>query len=400
MRTAAVTTDSWATSLETWTRSYFRGAAGDVAGTMDFAPRITRRPYTFYDLPVVMVVMTRHTAHLQTAILHSLELLREATYGFRAVVVTDSATGAGFHDVDWTVEHILGEREWLAAREGNWLPHAADHVLWAQNIYGASIVLAPETPGQVQQAIVRLAERFQAADKVLATARGLAEEQSSAPENSVRAGLRGWWQDISDSADIAVLADEASALRLRISRGALPGVLLGQAGAEVTTFRGQAEAAEYSTAVLSWEARSTGGVAEPDAGAEGREARQAQRLQRWLHAAVMACAEELAQGGPSLWLEGGAAAGGPDLAADVAAEVAADRATELGEPPTVTPQPLDGTIDLRSSAVPGQAQADASSPVECRVHMSYSRSLDVQGEPSVVPVMLNRLRQIHLMAQA
>ncbi|HIW98657.1 MAG TPA: hypothetical protein H9871_00780, partial [Candidatus Nesterenkonia stercoripullorum] len=151
-------------------------------------------------------------------------------------------------------------------------------------------------------------------------------------------------------------------------------------------------------------ARSTGSVAEPDAGAEGREARQAQRLQRWLHAAVMACAEELAQGGPSLWLEGGAAAGGPDLAADVAAdvaaEVAADRATELGEPSTVTPQPLDGTIDLRSSAVPGQAQADASSSVECRVHMSYGRSLDVQGEPSVVPVMLNRLRQIHLMAQA
>ncbi len=423
---------------------------------MDFAPRITRRPHTFYDLPVVMVVMTRHTAHLHTAILHGLELVREATYGFRAVVVTDSATGSGFSDVDWTVEHILGEREWLAVREGNWLPYAADHVLWAQNFYGASLVLAPETYDQVQHAILRVGERFQAADKVLSTARDIAEERSSAPDGSVRPGLRGWWTELGESADVLVVAEQAAVLRLRVTRGALPGVLLGQAGAEVADFLTQADPAAYSTALLSWESHSAGvssaadgertstsGDAEWEAGGDGSgigaptagdawgaapgasaddgaeerngaprgergEQRQAERLQRWLHAAVLACSEELAAGGPALWLESGAAVSEPDVTGpDVTGPGmtspdlnAPDAADVSGNVPAAGPQPLDGVIDLRSGFSQVTDRGEAALPAAYRVHMSYGRALDVQGEPSALPAMLNRLRQIHLMSQA
>ncbi|OSM42025.1 hypothetical protein, partial [Nesterenkonia sp. PF2B19] len=196
---------SWSTSLEGWARARHGGSVLTVPSTLDFAPLGTLRPQTFYELPVVLAVMTRRTAPLHVALTRAVEVIREATYAFRAVVVTDVPTSAPIRTVDWTVEHVLGEADWAVLQEENWLPAAVDQLEWARRQYGASLVLAPETPEQVLEDVARVGAFTRAPEKILDTAAGLVREALPAsepppghpPSRSCRAGgtppvLTGW----------------------------------------------------------------------------------------------------------------------------------------------------------------------------------------------------------------
>ncbi|MFD5822077.1 hypothetical protein [Nesterenkonia xinjiangensis] len=190
------TTGPWTQTLEQWTRSRYGDAPVAVRGTMPFAPREAPKPRAFQRIPVVMIVLTRRSRHLHAGLCQAVELIREATYGFRAVVFTDDAASPAFGQVDWVVEHCLAEDSLHRLQPGkNWLETVGEHLTWAQREYGASLVLAPEDEESCLDAVRRIAVTFRAPAKIVETAVQRAQELVTRVEG-VRQGLRGWWGDL------------------------------------------------------------------------------------------------------------------------------------------------------------------------------------------------------------
>lgn len=246
MTKTEISSASWSTSLETWARGHYDGRPLTVSSTMDFAPLGTLRPRTFYELPVVLAVMTERTVRLHTAITRSLELIREATYAFRMVALSDDPTNDSLRAVDWSVEHVLGESAWRMIREDNWLPAAVDHLDWARRQFGASLVIAPETPAQVRTALQKVGVLAGAPRVIVDAAVGLADEaleraataaagerhehgQDLMPVVAERS-VRGWWNATSAvgaSRRVSLsLPREGKEIQVILHRGSAAGVLI------------------------------------------------------------------------------------------------------------------------------------------------------------------------------
>lgn len=381
-RTPSIRSTSWSTSLETWARGRHGDRVLTAPSTLDFAPTGTLRPQTFYGLPVVLVVLTRRSAPLHAALTDAAEIIREATYAFRAVAVTDTPAAEVIQAVDWTVEHLLGEVEWAALQETDWLPGAVDHLEWARRTYGASLVLAPETPEQLLEEISRLGAFAEAPEKVLDTAieraqerLGRSEEQESeggASGARRERGLRGWWaRALEDGAARRVLlegAPAAGALEVTVRRGDGAGVLIGLDPAAdpspapvLETALRTAPARGWSTVSIA-RAASTGATAENAAAIVGEDAAggAAEVAARLVRAGVRAAAEAVDPSGPALLL----------LGEDVAGEL------DLAE----VPEGLDGVVILRPGTV--------------EVAMGYAASTECT--PGQLPAVLERVRRIHL----
>ncbi|MDS2174054.1 hypothetical protein Q7C18_15220 [Nesterenkonia sp. CL21] len=186
----------WTRTLEQWTRARYRDAPVPVRDTLPFAPREAPKPKAFQKIPVVMIVLTRRTRHLHAGVCQAVEIIRESTYGFRAVVFTDDAVSPAFGAVDWAIEHCLPEDALHRLQPGkNWLETASDHLEWAQREYGASLVLAPDDEESAVEAVHRLAVAFRAPAKIVDSACERARAGFTAAAD-VRHGLRGWWETL------------------------------------------------------------------------------------------------------------------------------------------------------------------------------------------------------------
>lgn len=301
---AVVLASSWSAGLEAWARARWSEQMIPVGGTMDFAPLGTERPRAFFEVPVVILVMTRATAQLHRALFRAVELLRESTYGFRAVLFTDDVGVAESAEVDWTLEHTMSEDEWSRVSAENWLTQAAEHLAWAQRQYGASLVLAPETPEQVRAAVARLGAAFLAAEKVRRTAATLAEQEldglDETRELSSRRSrsVRGWWSQLGAGRS-TVRAEWGAGARLKLvidRRDPGEGLLVGPEGEAVEAFLSRGRESGFSTVTFEVE--------------QG----EAVDVQGGLETAIRAAVEVLGDSGPSLFVA--AAASNVDRAAD------------------------------------------------------------------------------------
>lgn len=345
---AVVSSSSWSAGLEAWAHGRWSEQMIPVGGTMDFAPLGTERPRAFFEVPVVIVVMTRATARLHRALSRAVELLRESTYGFRAVLFTDDVDVARSAEVDWTLEHTMAEAEWSQVSSENWLTQAAEHLAWAQLQYGASLVLAPQTPDQVRSAIARIGAAFLAAEKVRRTAASLAEEElqdlDQTQELSSRRtdSVRGWWSELrTGRSTVRVDLGAGARLKLVVDR-AEPGqgLLIGPAGSAVEGFCGAGREAGFSS--VCFEA----------------EQGEAASVQGGLETAIRAAVEVLGGAGPALFV--------------AAASSNVDRAADRG---------LDGVVRLG-----GQGGVH-------ELAMSYGSALDL--DPSQSVEVLTRLSRLH-----
>lgn len=298
---SVVPAESWSAGLEAWARARWSEQVIPVDTTMDFAPLGTQRPRAFFEVPVVILVMTRATRRLHRAMFRAVELLRESTYGFRAVLFTDEVSVFEAAEVDWALEHTMPEAQWSQISAQNWLVQASEHLAWAQRQYGASWVLAPETPDQVRAAVARLGAAFVAPEKVRQTAASLAEEEldglgeTMALSSRRVESLRGWWSQLgSGRSTVRVDVGVGDGARLRFvvdrpeSAGGAgdAGLLIGPHGAAVESFLGLGRQAGYAT--VSFE------VEEGDAAA----------VQGGLETAIRAAVEALGAGGPALFVAG------------------------------------------------------------------------------------------------
>lgn len=352
-----VPTESWSVSLESWARARHGEKVLTVPSTMDFAPLGTLRPQTFYELPVVLAVMTRRTASLHAALTRAVEIIREATYAFRAVVVTDVPTAEPIRTVDWTVEHLLGEADWAALQEQNWLPAAVDHLEWARRQYGASLVLAPETPYQVLAEVARVGAFTRAPEKILDTAGELARESlalhgagETAAEDAaggVEQSLRGWWVD---------------ALQDGITRRVRPG---GGFSAEVSALAGPgagvlvADGETAGQALQGWAAESGWTVARLT-GSGGTNPADVRLHQALVRAAGEGLLQAVQAAGPVLLI------------------------TDQADAQTTG---TDGVVVLQRPEAEGTGWT-------ARLQMSYGASTRIRA--AELPSALDRLRRIHL----
>ncbi|GAA1189658.1 hypothetical protein [Nesterenkonia xinjiangensis] len=352
----AASADSWSTSLETWARGRHGEKVLTVASTMDFAPLGTLRPQTFYELPVVMAVMTRRSASLHAALTRAVEIIREATYAFRMVVVTDVPTSAPVRTVDWTVEHLLGEADWAALQGENWLPAAVDHLEWARRQYGASLVLAPESPEQVLADIARVGAFSRAPEKIMSTAAELARQalpegpQAGGSASQEERALRGWWRGA---------LEDGLARQLDLGEGFTPTVtVIGGDSAGVIV----ADGVTAGEALQGWASESGWSVVR--IGRAEAAGPTAERLhQALLRAAGEGAARAVGAAGPLLLI------------------------TDQQQEEQPVPDGLDGVVVLHRPEEPGTGWS-------AELLMGYGASTRIRA--AELPTALDRLRRIHL----
>ncbi|OSM42176.1 hypothetical protein, partial [Nesterenkonia sp. PF2B19] len=268
----------WTETLEQRARARYGESPLEVQGTMPFAPREAPKPRAFQKIPVVMLVLTGRNRHLHDGVAQAVEIIREATYGFRAVVFTDDAASPALRQVDWALEHCLPEDSLHRMRpERNWLSVAADHLAWAQREYGASVVVAPEDVEGGLGAVRRIATAFRAPTKILETA--LARAQEAFTERPATwQGLRGHWAEVPVGASAPTVDWAGTPMRCEIHRAdqSTPehrGVLLhlgGQQPSEVLlTALDAARESGWSTLVMDASADAASAAAVGRAAGEG-----------------------------------------------------------------------------------------------------------------------------------
>ncbi|GAB3194115.1 hypothetical protein [Nesterenkonia suensis] len=324
--------------------------------TLDFAPLGTLRPHTFYDLPVVLAVVTRRSAPLHAALTRAVEIIREATYAFRLVAVTDVPTSAPIRTADWTVEHVLGEADWAALHEENWLPATVAHLEWARRQYGACMVLAPETDEQLLEEIARLGALSRAPEKIMSTAAELVEHALRDGQHPaeggprVEQGLRGWWQDAChDGLARTVELGAGLSSAVTVAPGASAGVLVADGTIAGEALQGWAAESGWSVA------RLRGPESAPPEG--GR-----------LHRALIRAAGEgvgraVGTAGPLLLI------------------------TDQPQDASAVPAGLDGAVVLHRPEEPGAGWS-------AELTMRYGASTRIRA--AELPSALDRLRRIHL----
>lgn len=149
-------------SLEQWAASYYQDLRLRPRRTDDFAPHtVTRKPSLFYDLPVVLVVMTHASEDHHAAVYEAIQRLYEATYAFRPVALTDGSAKDTLAISDWRVEDCSGSTATL---------NTVEELTWAQLQLGASEVVAAWDDASLQQAVHRIADFAQAHPAVTAAA--------------------------------------------------------------------------------------------------------------------------------------------------------------------------------------------------------------------------------------
>lgn len=275
---------SWTQTLEQWTRSWYGDSPVPVHGTLPFAPREAPKPRAFQKIPVVMIVLTRRSRHLHAGVCQAVELIREATYGFRAVVFTDDVASGAFGGVDWAIEHCLPEDALHRLQPGkNWLETAREHLAWAQREYGASLVTAPEDEESALEAVRRIAVAFRAPAKIVETAVDRAQARFTAAD-TVRNGLRGWWHTLPAGRSEVEISWAGARLSCVVHRPEVGppgdgGALIDATGAEPSRALVEARASGWSTAHI------TAPAGHPSSGPG-------------LSAVVRAAGEGLCEGGP------------------------------------------------------------------------------------------------------
>lgn len=249
--TRMASSSSWSEPLESWCTRHFgseRLAADDHA---QFGPFEAHKRERFFDTPVVLFVLPSTTASLHLALAKAADLIRVSTAGFRAVIVTDMYRSPAIDACDWPVEQLVPELAWQAHQDSNWLEYAAESVVKAQQYFGASYVLAPDTLEAARAALRLLARSFNCQDAVTDNALQLLAAEASEPEASD--GSRGGWSDVSvgEPAVRTIAEPGQGEVTVSMTRGAGRGVLLCIADSATSPLLSAANDIGMSTAVFA-----------------------------------------------------------------------------------------------------------------------------------------------------
>lgn len=186
--------NSWCKSLEDIVRDDRPTRFNRAADVMPFAPAQVSNPGSYSRKPVILVVLTQDTERLHRALCESIELLQKSTERFRVVLFTDARTNNVYKDLDWPVEHILSEDQWLKLRSPNWLTMATRRLEWAARVYGASALVAVREAEEVRDELMRLGRAFGIRSELLNAA--VTHFDASVQDEALHTGAglrpRGW----------------------------------------------------------------------------------------------------------------------------------------------------------------------------------------------------------------
>lgn len=152
--------NSWCKSLEDVVRENRPTRVIRAANVMPFAPTQANNPGSYSRKPVVIVVLTKDTERLHRPLCEALDLLQKSTERFRVVLFTDARSNAVYKDLDWPVEHILSEDQWIKLKSPNWLTMATRRLEWAVGAYGASAMVAVREVDDTRGELMRLGRAF------------------------------------------------------------------------------------------------------------------------------------------------------------------------------------------------------------------------------------------------
>lgn len=241
----------WHWGIESWCAEHFGQSRSDTEESAPFAPFEAHKPERFFDVPVVLLVLPSTTRAIHRGFAHAADLLRVATAGFRPVLVTDMFRTPALEVCDWPIEQILPEEVWLAhGRRSNWLEHAADHILAAQQYFGASYVLAPKTPDSARRTLRKLAQAYNAQESVLAQAEKILD--STVGDTTETYGFRhGWEQLTAGETNVREFCTSADVrVRAELNWGSGPGILLHVSGELPEDLLGAVHSAGWSRVEL------------------------------------------------------------------------------------------------------------------------------------------------------
>lgn len=143
-------------TLEQWAMQYYSRTKLRPTRTADFAPPSVRRaPHLFFDLPVVLVIMTAQHQGQHAGLFEAVQRLAEATYAFRAVAVTDGSAEGLLEGTDWRIEHVSGTANTALSNTAEFA--VVEELTWLQLQLGASEVLACWDEPSLRSALDRLA---------------------------------------------------------------------------------------------------------------------------------------------------------------------------------------------------------------------------------------------------
>ncbi|WBL19790.1 hypothetical protein [Citricoccus sp. NR2] len=287
--TQHLTTITWSQSLEEWCTEKYGVRAQKVSGRTEFAPYDAHRPERYRGVPAVLVVLTSATRHLHANFAEALDLIRTATSGFRAVLVTDDYHSTALTRSDWPTEQILPESSWLRQHHTNWLASATDQVRAAQRYFGASFVVAPSGTSHARDLLKDIARAYNAQQPVLDAALTLFDQDLSDP-TGVNSGYRGGWQAIEESDDPHstrrfISGDGVTAVTANLLRGRGHGVVVDHRGLLTEGLRAALESAGWGIAELTEETST----------AEGDNP--------FTRGAALACADALRHAGPAVLID-------------------------------------------------------------------------------------------------
>ncbi|GAA4910159.1 hypothetical protein [Nesterenkonia rhizosphaerae] len=186
--------ESWSHSLEDvvseYTRRHFVRRK-----PLGFTPKKVRNPEAYLQVPAVLVVASASTRHLHRALFESIELLEKASGAFKVAVFAEAGSEKITKAFDWAVEHVFSEHAWWGMSDRNWLKMASERLEWAQQMYGASYVVAARSVPEATAEIARLGVYFNVDKIVVASAQ--AHLEASAPQvEQGHSWIRGWWHTL------------------------------------------------------------------------------------------------------------------------------------------------------------------------------------------------------------
>lgn len=255
------TFSSWSHSLEDLVCDY-TSRSFSRRRSLGFTPQKARNPAAYDRVPSVLVVASAATRHLHRAFFESLELLEKASGAFKVAVFAEAGSEDIIKGFDWAVEHVFSEGAWWGMSNRNWLEMAYGRLEWAQQMYGASCVVAARSVIEANAEISRLGTYFGLDRLAVSAAQTHMERTVPAESESTHSWVRGWIhelpQGISEHTFNSEPLDGCTA-SVRKTDNAI--ALLMRPG-EHSSLRDEAQKRGWNIVTISWNAGNRASVAE------------------------------------------------------------------------------------------------------------------------------------------
>lgn len=187
---------SWSHSLEDLVCDYSQREF-NRRRPLGFTPKKVRNPAAYERVPSVLVVASAATRHLHRAFFESLELLEKSSGAFKVSVFAEAGSEGITKGFDWAVEHCFSEGAWWSMSGRNWLEMASARLEWAQEMYGASYVLAARSVPEATAEIARLGTYFNLDKLTVSAAQAHMEETAAVTVGTAHSWVRGWLHELS-----------------------------------------------------------------------------------------------------------------------------------------------------------------------------------------------------------